>query len=822
MKRTACLTTIMIVFVFCLSAAVHAHVWTNTAGDNLWLTDGNWDLNSQPGLTDNISINSAGTDKCILDANGYGNWILMGNGPQGHLQIIGNAVLNLNANFKIGNLLNDPNLNLVEVRDNAEVYLSLADTGFLQISHINGTQGRLELRENAYVHALKRTNVGNRNNGQLAIYDNAHFYTEGAFYVGNQSGSSGTVEMHGGVLQMTGYVLYVGAPAGSTGHIQADAGQILIKDLAMGSGGSIDVTGGSIFVNQGSTDWDTFKTNIQTYHANGQITGYGDPNNVIFAWDEANYDLTMTAIRDLRMAVPQGPPNSGLETPGWKLVWNEGQNGTYTHDVYIGRDEDAVSTADKSPGPCPGTGALTGDWDGDCHVDFFDVATLSGLWLASYDFNEYAQMAANWMLSNPYRGNQSDTEYYPDDLKVGQTYYWRIDEVEPNNNVIEGDPWSFTVVPAWKQEEFIISIGWTDLFDCSDRAGYIQKLVDLGINNVAEVIQTFDQCADAGLKIMLKNKPSYSFAPAYKDNPALWGYWQEDEPSPGSEFEQVGEDHLLVHWADPQHPSYTNLQSINYGIDRDDVYDFIDIVNPEVLSFDFYVWYWGIGYPWKTLIENLEFYRDVALANDIPLHSWVEVDATGSSEVSDPESRARYRYSVYMNLTYGVKGIFWFTASKIFDKSSGTISNPGYYADVQTINQELANLGPELINLTSTAVYHTGIGTVAHDHSSSMDDIPAGHWIQIDEDGFALGMFTDPDDDDYAMVMNRDKDDAHTATLRFPVEAVSQVKAFDAVNGTWSNLTISGSYPNQSVSLPLDGDTGTPDGGLGKLIQIMK
>lgn len=816
-------SSFFIISVVILCSVCQGITWTNGFGDRLWTAGGNWDLNRQPSSSDNVSISLNGTNRCILDGTGYADWILMGETATGHLQITGSAQLNVNASFKIGNNLNDPSLNLVEVRDDAQVELSLADTGFLQIAHINGTQGRLELHENAFVHTVKRTNIGNRANGQLAVYDNGHFKSEGAVYVGNQSGSSGTIEMHGGTFEMTGYVLYVGAVSGSTGHIQADGGQILVRDLVLGSGGTIDVTKGSLFVNQGSANWSAFKTSIQNAHAAGQITGYGNSANVLFDWDEEGYDLTITAIRDLRMARPLGPPNGGEETPGWKLVWEEGANGPYTHDVYLGRDPDAVTYADKSPGPCPGAGSLNGDLDGDCHVDMYDAHEMAKLWIAPYDLDEFAQMAAHWLLSNPYKGNQSDMEYAFGDLKAGETYYWRIDEVAGDSTVIEGDPMSFTVIPAWQQDEFIISIGWTDLFDSSDRAGYIQKLVELGINNVAEVTQTFDQCTAAGLSVMLKNKPSHAFAADFKDRPGFWGYWQEDEPNPGSEFEQVGQDHLLAHWADPRHPSYTNLQSINYGIDRSDVYDFIDIVNPEVLSFDFYQWYWGIGYPFKTLIENLEFYREVALANNIPLHSWVEVDADSNAEnVGTAENRARYRYSVYMNLTYGVKGIFWFTASKMFNKDGGYVTKQGYYDDVQIINQEIANLGPELVQLTSTAVYHTGIGSVPYDHSSSMNSIPGGHWIQIVEDGFALGMFTNEDGDDYAMVMNRDKNDAHTATLQFPVDPVTQVKIFDATAGTWSNLPISGVYPNQSVSVVLDPGADDPDGGLGKLIEVIR
>jgi hypothetical protein len=44
---------------------------------------------------------------------------------------------------------------------------------------------------------------------------------------------------------------------------------------------------------------------------------------------------------------------------------------------------------------------------------------------------------------------QAETEYDPASLEYGQTYYWRIDEVNgaPDNTVFKGDTWSFTVEP---------------------------------------------------------------------------------------------------------------------------------------------------------------------------------------------------------------------------------------------------------------------------------------------------------------------------------------------------------------------------------------
>ena len=44
---------------------------------------------------------------------------------------------------------------------------------------------------------------------------------------------------------------------------------------------------------------------------------------------------------------------------------------------------------------------------------------------------------------------QAATEFDPASLAYGQTYYWRVDEVNaaPDNTIYKGDVWSFTTEP---------------------------------------------------------------------------------------------------------------------------------------------------------------------------------------------------------------------------------------------------------------------------------------------------------------------------------------------------------------------------------------
>ncbi len=48
--------------------------------------------------------------------------------------------------------------------------------------------------------------------------------------------------------------------------------------------------------------------------------------------------------------------------------------------------------------------------------------------------------------------DQTDAQYDPEGrLEYGQTYYWRVDEVNaaPDSTIFKGMTWSFTVEPLW-------------------------------------------------------------------------------------------------------------------------------------------------------------------------------------------------------------------------------------------------------------------------------------------------------------------------------------------------------------------------------------
>lgn len=123
----------------------------------------------------------------------------------------------------------------------------------------------------------------------------------------------------------------------------------------------------------------------------------GDP---IPGYDSEIVTLRLAVRSEPRRAWdPQPPEGAAPDAEGAvPLTWKPGDNAVQ-HDVYLGTDANAVAQADAS-----------------------DAAGI-------------------------YRGRQvrDANSDLPQDLEWGQTYYWRIDQVDKDMTIVKGTLWSFTV-----------------------------------------------------------------------------------------------------------------------------------------------------------------------------------------------------------------------------------------------------------------------------------------------------------------------------------------------------------------------------------------
>ena len=254
--------------------------------------------------------------------------------------------------------------------------------------------------------------------GTLNVYGS--FYS-GQLRVGDNKYTTGIVNVYeGGSLDIGAWGLTVGKiGAIGTGTINIRGGNVTI---ANGSGlfvnpmGHIDIQKGtlSVYDPDGSQQY-----YIEQYIYDGLITGYGGDVELTVDFNSATNSVDVTAPGGI--ATNPNPANEaeGVLTDA-VLSWT-GDPVASGHDVYLGTNAASVANATQA--------------------------------------------------SPEFKGTSSTTSYTnPGGFDEGQTYYWRVDEVN-SPSVWKGDVWSFTVIsfpatnpsPADEQRKVALDtvLSWT-------------------------------------------------------------------------------------------------------------------------------------------------------------------------------------------------------------------------------------------------------------------------------------------------------------------------------------------------------------------------
>ncbi len=360
---------------------------------------------------------------------------------------------------------------------------------------------------------------------------------------------------------------------------------------------------------------------------------------------------------------------------------------------------------------------------------------------------------------------------------------------------------------AWEMSEFVIYL-WNQ-----PQAGTPEEkataLADAGFTVVDWDPDQLDLLTPHGLKAMVHD-PTPELAARLKGHPALWGYHLVDEPYPEREFPPIAERMRAIERVDPDHPSFVNMLSTTGEFLR----TYMDVVQPQLLSFDYYQWTWGSD----RYFEKLEQFRDQAVQGGVPLGSCIETTANPAIERGDttylPDNALKLRQSVYTNLAYGVKMVEWFSAGRLFEPGTLELTRSG--RDVAALKAELGRIGPALVGLRSLDVYHTP------PFPDGTRSAPKEHWVRLigeaDANGLVLGMFEGDDGVDHVMVVNRDYRQSQSVTVRLqskwlgiaPWHEKKQysygVEKLDKATGDWVTVSSTSFVGFTFVIDPADGE----------------
>jgi beta-galactosidase len=278
---------------------------------------------------------------------------------------------------------------------------------------LNMTGGTLKVGENTMP---SNTVIGNESNGVGTInMSGGTAQIEADLLVGNNG--TGTLNMSGGTLNIDKTLLVAAGKGSGTvnlsgGTINAGADNpnagLDIKGIGTGL---VNITTGTLIINGDAT------ARVKEYSASGKIVAYSGRGRIVYDYNVTNAGkTTITAVSENGIAYNPNPVAGATDqSTSPTLTWTKGDwvASTGGHRVFLGTSFDDVNNA------------TTG--------------------------------------SPQYEGTVDVNSYNATGLIAGQTYYWRIDEVNSSNpsSPWKGNIWNFEVVrPSNFRTSFNFNNDW--------------------------------------------------------------------------------------------------------------------------------------------------------------------------------------------------------------------------------------------------------------------------------------------------------------------------------------------------------------------------
>ncbi len=304
----------------------------------------------------------------------------------------------------------------------------------------------------------------------------------------------------------------------------------------------------------------------------------------------------------------------------------------------------------------------------------------------------------------------------------------------------------------------------------------------------------------------------------YSGYPALLGYHIVDEPNSGA-FQTLGEIRAILAELDPAHeayynlfPNYASLEMLGNPSYYDHLDQFIEVVGPEILSYDHYHFCKGAEIEQHDIADERErqiYEAAFQKVNRPGFFDNIEDALAVSQKTATPFmiiilvvehgcyrnlTEAEIRWEVFNSLAYGIKRISYFTywtpgvdhdeGNDVWHWQNGMMNKDGtrnkHFYDVARINRELQAVGDILLPFAVKEVYHFGEepdGKVRY-WPGACGDITA-----MTVDRATVGFY----EGGYVLLANKDYTNA--APLTFTVKEGKRVMQYDKLSGLWQLLT---------------------------------
>ncbi len=363
-----------------------------------------------------------------------------------------------------------------------------------------------------------------------------------------------------------------------------------------------------------------------------------------------------------------------------------------------------------------------------------------------------------------------------------------------------------------------------------------QEALDAGINLIAAYDYGYETncevlaaCEKLGMKVTMEDGRIHkalhdaehrrelleAVVRDYSSYPALQGYHIVDEPNSGA-FPALADIREILSELDPAHeayynlfPNYASLEMLGNPSYYDHVEQFVEMVKPEILSYDHYHFckveapkeevkidndrerqiyeaaYVNVNRP--GFFDNIEDCMAVSQKTGVPFMIIILVVEHGCYRNL---TEAELRWEVFNSLAYGIKRISYFTywtpgvdydeGDDLWHWKDGMIAKDGtqthHYHEVARINKELQPIGNILLPYDIREVYHFGSepdGKVRYWPGAS------GDITEMTADRATVGLY----DGGYVLVANKNYTDPTTVTFR--VTDGKRVRLYDKLAGVW-------------------------------------
>jgi hypothetical protein len=310
-------------------------------------------------------------------------------------------------------------------------------------------------------------------------------------------------------------------------------------------------------------------------------------------------------------------------------------------------------------------------------------------------------------------------------------------------------------------------------------ANFTLVIGNFGATTPAQVTNQLALCEKHGLKAIV----SMAGLPPDKlpTGNSCWGYHIVDEPSADS-FPGLRNIVDSLRKARPGklgyinlYPSYAPLHALGTTSYVQHVSRFVSEVRPDVLCMDHYPMFQPTGADGRdSYCQNLEVLRQESVSAKIPFWNFFNTMPFGPH--SDP-TEAQIRWQIFASIAHGAKGVlyfcYWTPGGGEFPKGGAILRRDGsrtrHYEEARRINARLKNIGPILMQLTSTGVHRV----------KSSKDISAplaeAGLKTISDGNYLIGTFRHDDGRRAILIQNYEFAYSAWPTVEFDVDKVLEV-----------------------------------------------